>query len=449
VAASVVAIVAISARFATIGADARWLAALGRVIATRHSVPTGVPFAGAPSAHFPNVLALSELIFYGLEHAMGERGLMVAQLLAVAIAMVALGQDALAGGASSGGVAGALGLVMVGVLPSLAIARVQLFSLALFPVLLALLRSETRSPSRRIWLLVPMLALWSNLHGAVLIGFGVACCYLLLERTRCQPVVALLVAVSAALALCVTPALIETISYYHRGLTNVGVQRGLGAWSSLSLSHPLDDVLLVASAVLALGLARGRRAPWEYIAALGLGMATVEAGRNGIWLLFFLAAPGAHVLRFGRRWDRLLAPALVVGIGLIAYSIVHGPAPSGADRATVARAIRLADGTPVLAPDIVAEQVALAGGRIWLSNPLEAFSPAEQAMYLDWVQGLPSGAEVLSGGVRVVLVTRGTDTERLMNREPAFAPIGADRTTITYLRDGMSATRSQDSSRTP
>ena len=56
--------------------------------------------------------------------------------------------------------------------------RGQLFSLPLFAACALLLRAETREPSRRIWLLVPLLALWGNLHGAVLTGAAVAGAYL-------------------------------------------------------------------------------------------------------------------------------------------------------------------------------------------------------------------------------------------------------------------------------
>ena len=54
--------------------------------------------------------------------------------------------------------------------PALLVVRSQLFSLALFPLLVLLLRGEARAPSRRIWLLVPLVALWSNLHGGVLLA---------------------------------------------------------------------------------------------------------------------------------------------------------------------------------------------------------------------------------------------------------------------------------------
>src|SRR5436305_1189172 len=77
--ASMLGIVAICALASTIGADARWLAALGRLIATRGHIPAGVPFASASSAHWPNAIALGELIFHWLETALGGRGLMLAQ----------------------------------------------------------------------------------------------------------------------------------------------------------------------------------------------------------------------------------------------------------------------------------------------------------------------------------------------------------------------------------
>jgi hypothetical protein len=427
-------VVAISARFDSIGADARWLAALGRVIATHHTIPNGVPFAAAPSAHFPNVLVFAELIFYGLENALGDRGLMLAQMLAVAIAAVVLARDACAAGGTRRGVAVALGIATFGALPSLAIVRVQLFSLALFPVIIALLRSEARHPSLRIWLVVPLLALWSNLHGAVLIGFGLTCCYLALSRFRSEPMTAGIVGVTSALAMCLTPALARTVSYYHLGLTNVGVKRGLGLWAPLSLGRPLDAVLVLAAVVLAVGLWRSKPVLWELAALVALAAATVSGSRNGIWLLFFLVAHGAFAFRFKRRWNRLVAPATTVALVAIGFSIVHGPSRSGSSPTTVARAVQLAHGGAVLAPDIVAEQVALAGGKVWLSNPLEAFSHHDQAAYFDWLQGLPNGRQAITSDVNVVVVDRGSGPQHLMAGVRNFVAASGDGTSVLYAR---------------
>src|SRR5438477_10877661 len=164
----VLGIVAITGLFSLVGADARWLAALGSAIAEHHAIPDGVPFAAAPTAHWPNAIVAAELLFHGLESTLGDRGLMLAQMVAVGGALSVLSRDALAGGASAPATATALIVASLGALPSLVIARVQLFSLLLFPVLIALLRSQARRPTGRIWLVVPLIAVWSNLHGAAL-----------------------------------------------------------------------------------------------------------------------------------------------------------------------------------------------------------------------------------------------------------------------------------------
>ena len=51
-------ITGLMAILATVGADARWLAALGRIIVAQRSIPDGIPFAAAPTSHWSNTLVL-------------------------------------------------------------------------------------------------------------------------------------------------------------------------------------------------------------------------------------------------------------------------------------------------------------------------------------------------------------------------------------------------------
>src|SRR3954463_786343 len=74
----------------TIGADARWLPALGRIILDRGKIPDGVPYASAPSAGWHNVPVLAELILRGLTSAAGNHGLLAGQVVAVAAALAIL-----------------------------------------------------------------------------------------------------------------------------------------------------------------------------------------------------------------------------------------------------------------------------------------------------------------------------------------------------------------------
>jgi hypothetical protein len=419
---------------AVVGADARWLAALGGVIVRRGTVPTGVPFAAAPTQHWANTLVLAELAFDALEQALGDRGLVLAQLIAVALALSVLACDARAGGADSFGTASALALVSLGALASLGVARVQLFSLVAFALLLALLRAQQRRPSRGIYLALPLLALWSNLHGAALAGLVVLWAHLALSRFARDRVGAIAVAVAAPVAICLTPAGVRTVDYYYGLVTNVAAQRGVGLWAPLG-SSPLD-LLLIAATILLLIRCRRQRPPlWEIVVVVVLAALTVKASRDGVWLLFVLVAPAARSSRVKRQWHGLLPIGAAVAVALLAFDLARPLKQPGASAALVRRAVALARGTPILADAIGAEQVALAGGRIWAGNPLDAFSHRVQGSYLDWVAGAPDGRVALANPqVNVVLVSRGSSAQSLTSDDLGFVEVAADRRATIYER---------------
>ena len=435
-AAPVLAVSGLAAVACFIGADARWLAALGSSITDHAAIPNGVPFATAPTSPWPNAIALAELVFHALERGLGDWGLMIAQVLAVMVAIAVLARDAVRGGATAGGAAAALIIAAVGALPSLAVARVQLFSLALFPILVALLRREVETPSRRIWLAVPLLALWSNLHGAAIIGLLVTLGYLVLHRLRTDPRTAVVVAFAAVLAMLLTPAGIRTITYYQGILMNQAAARGSGLWGPLSPSAPLDVLLIAAAAALAWRLPRAPAARWELAVVLGLVAMTIHASRSGVWLLLFLAPTAARTFHPRPLWNRLLPALVVCGLAASVVAVVRGPLASGASSSLVARAITLARGTPILADDVAAEQVALAGGRIWVGDPIDAFSRRDQAVYLDWSEGKPNGRRALGPAIGVILTSRGSAAERLMHLQPGFRSVASDRTADVFLRSG-------------
>jgi X-X-X-Leu-X-X-Gly heptad repeat protein len=119
---------------------------------------------------------------------------------------------------------------------------------------------------------------------------------------------------------------------------------------------------------------------------------------------------------------------------VLVFACARGPVAAGAPSSLVNGAVRLADGSPVLADGSIDEQVALAGGRIWAGDPIDAFSPAVQGAYLDWLAGVPSGAGAVVSSVKVVLVARGSRTQKLMARMPEFVPRRTDSTTVLYER---------------
>lgn len=433
-AAAIALLTGVIGLFVTVGADARWLAALGQIIVHRGSIPAGVPFATASTGHWVNGLVLAELIFHGLESAFGDRGLAVANLVAVAVCFSIVARDARAGGARAMGIVTALVVATIGALPSLAVARVQMFSLVLFPAMVALLRAEQRRPSARIWLALPLLALWSNLHGAALAGLAVLFGYLALSRFRQQRWTAVGVAVGALVAMSITPAGIATIDYYHGLVTNVAAQRGAGQWAPL-FGSGFDWVLVGAVLLLLFRASRRLPALWELIVAAGLAVLTVKAARDGVWLLLFLVAPAAHRTRVVRDWNGLVPVAAACGLVALAAAVAHGPRHSGVSQMMVQRSIALAGRGSILADGLPSEQVALAGGRIWAGNPIDAFSRRVQNQYIDWMDGGPGGRAALGARpVRVVLVTRGSEAERLTRSDPAYRQVAADATATVYVR---------------
>jgi hypothetical protein len=283
---------------------------------------------------------------------------------------------------------------------------------------------------------VPLLALWSNLHGAALLGLGVVMAYLVAERGRRQPLLAGGLGTASVLALCLTPALVRTPAYYHGVLTNLAAQRGEGLWGPISLTSPFD-LLLLGAALLLIWHARRARVPlWEWVVIVVVGLLTLHAARNGVWLMFLLVAPAARSLAPERSLRALVPVAGVLAALVLVTSLARGPAPSGASASVVADAVTLARGTPVLAAGSIDEQVALAGGRIWAGDPIDAFSHPVQSAYLDWLAGDALGSRAVAPAVRVVLVGRGTRAQALMGRIPSFAPVGGDRTTALYERVG-------------
>jgi hypothetical protein len=397
------------ATLGVIGADALWLVPLGDRVAHGH-LPSSIPYATAPTSGWHDVPAGGELIFWSAYRVFGgERGLVVLQAVAAAVGIGALARGI--GRQSSAGVALVAALLVVaGTLPAVGVTNVSLFSLALFPVLLGLLEGESVSPSRRIWLVVPLLAFWGNLHGAVLVGWALLACNLVLERGRSRAVEATAVLVAATVALFLNPELWATPHYYRSVFENEAAKQGVGLWAPLTTS-PLDVVSVAVLAVfLALALRRRRGVRvWEAVAVVGLAVATVHVARNAIWLLAVAAYPAARSFTFAGPRPRLVGvAAAAVTVGVVA-GLLLSPRDPGSRR-LAQEAARV--GETVLAEPVLGQQVALKGGRVWVDNPLDAFRPRDQKLYVDWFSGRARGSGAIDHAA-VVLVRASSAAGRL------------------------------------
>ena len=423
------------ALFGMVGADARWLAAMGGIVTAERRIPAGIPFAALPTVAWHNVPVLGELVFHGLVALGGERALLAAQLAASALALGFVQRDARNGGASAGQTAAVVPLAVLTAAPAFLVVRAQLFSLALFPAVLLLLRSEARKPTRRIWLVPPLLALWANLHGAVLVGLAGFLAYVACERLRASRAESLALGVAGLASLLATPALLSTPAYFRGVMQNAAARRGIGLWAPLSPTSGWD-LLLAAGALLLLVLAlRARPYRFELLFGLLLAAMTAHAARSGVWLVLLAAVPAARAVPVRRPEAGGLRAMLLCGLGtlVVVTGLANGPQPIGAGASLVARAVRIAAGSPILAEDAAAEQVALAGGRVWAGDPIDAFPAPVQRRYVAWLRGEPQGDDLLEGS-RIVLVLRGGPAERRLRELGGFRLVAADRRTDLFMR---------------
>ncbi len=406
-----------------IGADLPWLVPLGAVVAAGR-LPASIGAAAAPSTGWHDVLAGAQLVVYGVYDQLGGRGLVLLQMLGAAVGFGALAEG-LRRQASSGAALLVSIVVLVGAAPTVLVARVSLFSLALFPLLVLIVHSDARRPSARIWLAVPVIALWGNLHGMVLAGVAVLGVYLVLDRARRDALVAASVLGASVLAVFLTPQLWRTPLYYRAVLDNVAAARGVGLWAGLAL-RPFD-VVYVAAAVALLLLARARLHLWEWVACLGLAAESVRAARVGFFLLVVLAYPAARGLR-----ERTPAPALLIsiagGLAVAAAALLLLSNPMSdtglARRAADTREV-------VLAEPLQGEWVELFGGRVWVANPIDAFRRGDQALYLDWVAGDETGRAAVDHA-RLVLVDASSAAGRVAARDPRLRRVQTEHGAVLY-----------------
>jgi hypothetical protein len=438
---SMAAVLAFLAQFVRVGADWDWLVALGDRVRALGAVPDGVPFASADTSGWHNVPVLAELLA-SVVHDAGERASVVLHLVLVGLTLAIIARAARVRGAGDAYVAGALGLLGVGGLATLGVLRAQTLSLVPFALMIALVVAQARRPDRRVWWAVPLVVVWANLHGAALLGVCVLGAYLLMDRLRRRPAETVAVGVASLLALCVTPELWRTPLYYAEVFDNVSAQRGDGLWARPSLTMPFDVVMLVAVLVLLLLFLRSRRQLWEYVAVLGLCAATASAARHGTWLLLLLVVLASR--RGSRTDDEEPTSASSHGLGAavtcavavalaVPLVLVRGGAVLGASPTLVASVQRVAGDGVVLAPAPLSESLAVAGVTLWASNPLDAFSHADQAAYLDFLDGAP-GAGPAIDGADVVVVEDGSDQADLVGGDTGFESVACSSGWTCFVR---------------
>ena len=145
-------------------------------------------------------------------------------LLSIVTCASVVGAFALAAGASRslGAGARAIWLLFLPVLVSAALGwsiRAQMLTLPLYTGLLWLLAAQARRPTNRVWIALPMLVLWANMHGSAALGALLVVLLGAYELVRSRGGTwkrSLALIVAAPLAILATPyGPMTTARYYH------------------------------------------------------------------------------------------------------------------------------------------------------------------------------------------------------------------------------------------
>jgi hypothetical protein len=235
---------------------------------------------------------------------------------------------------------------------------------------------------------------------------------------------------ASALAIFVNPALWNTPRYYSGVLHTVLAQRGEGLWTPLGFG-PLDVIEILSVIGLLVLVVRGgyRVRRWELVALIGLAAEAIHVARAGPFLLFVLSYPATRGVRLGGAIRPNVLVIITAAFTCAAVAMLaRGPRDPGSASLS-ARAART--GEPVLAEAILGQQVAVAGGRTWIENPLDAFAKRDQTLYVNWLDGKASGEAALAHA-RYVLVRPGSVAGARAAQDARLARVASDGDAVLY-----------------
>lgn len=280
-----------------------WLSFVGGRLVAQHGLPHAdtltVWAQGRPwldqqwGAH----LALYELIQLG--------GLRLAIVVAVACVLAAIAAACVVtrrlGATPVAAAAGAV-LPVLGA-PWMTQVRAQSLALPLFVAVYGLLALDSRRPGRRVLLVLPILLVWANLHGSVVLAAGLTALHgVTLARHHAHRARALALAVGAPLCVLATPYGFAVVGYYRLMLLSSPLKHYVREWQAPGIQGITAGLFVSAFVVVALW-ARNPRAVtgFERWAIPLLLVGAMTALRNAIWFELAAAVTLPRLLDAARR----------------------------------------------------------------------------------------------------------------------------------------------------
>jgi hypothetical protein len=315
--------------------------------------------------------------------------------------------------------------------------RTQSFGYLFVPTVLWLVLADDgpRWPRARTWLSVPLLVVWANVHGSVLLGAGFVGLHAAWRAVRAlhrrDPrglAGYLLLGASAVVSLICTPYGVGVVRYYASLIGNPVLSRFGGEWSPPNAadagSWAFFAVVIAIMVAMARAWSRGAR-PQPELAAFGavtLGVALL-ALRNTPWFGFVGCLLAADTLA-GRAWETALAAsfrrALAATLAAIAVVSAIGLARTPVSqyearlpRQAIDAAANVAAHNPGLA--VLSDQWCSVGllwlhpamfGRVAFDVREEQYSQAQLAAILDFMLARGSERNRVLRGYDLVVVSR-------------------------------------------
>jgi hypothetical protein len=317
-----------------------------------------------------------------------------------------------------------------------AFARAEVLVQPLFVILLALLAAQSRRPTKSVLWVVPILVLWANLHGSVVLAaalvavLGAAEMLRLIRPRRSGLDRALALRATALLtmpwlAVFASPYAPHLVAYYRATTGNSEFPKFLSEWSPASPLSPWGLALILLAGWAAFLIARRPRGltAFEFGAlALTLG-AAATAARSNVWFAYAGVLLLPQLVQFKHPARRRAFPGDLVGAaGLVAvvaavlvvgHSLLAPPAElahEGRQRAldTIAQVLRSDPNARVFASYDVADWVLFrvpeARGRIAYDGRWEILPEQEMATLVRYLTKRGRNWEQPSYGYRLLVL---------------------------------------------
>ena len=330
--------------------------------------------------------------------------------------------------------------------------RAQSLSYVLFVAVLALLAADSARPSRRVWLVLPLLALWANVHGSVTLGVALAVAAGVIQIFRRRPR-GIALCVGGAACLFASPYGFTLAHYYRSLLFNPLMGRFVGEWRAPAYPAAVPFFALVVAVAWLLGRHWKTLSAFERLALLITAGAGFTAIRGIVWFLLAVVVLVPQVLdgelAGGRR-----AARLVVGVAAVCSAI-----------AVVAGAVAVTDLPRKVAADFPDAAAATVTHETAAHPSMTVFASERYADWLLWKDPALSGRLVydirfelfdrrlfdellafhertgadwkrMLHGARLVVLDRNTDGRptRALKSEPGARVLYEDRQIVVILR---------------